>query len=50
MDYYDNIEPIFEDLFCSLAKKGVNVQWTNDTERYYADMNDLVDKNKIKNE
>ena len=38
MDYYDNDEIVFEDLFYELAKKQIKVTWTDTTENYYKQM------------
>jgi hypothetical protein len=38
MDYYDNDQIVFEDLFYELAQKGLKVEWTNTTEPYYKEM------------
>jgi hypothetical protein len=37
-DYYDNPRPHFDDLYFDLAKKGINVEWTNETDPYYRDL------------
>ncbi|MFY0630154.1 MAG: hypothetical protein JXR05_07210 [Flavobacteriaceae bacterium] len=37
-DQYNNPRPHFDDLYFDLAKRGINVEWTNDTDLYYRDL------------
>lgn len=37
-DYYDNPRPHFDDLYFDLARRGINVEWTNDSDPYYQDL------------
>ena len=48
MNFYDNEEPYFEDLFHCLADKQINVSWTNTTDKYYSQMTKKVELNKLK--
>ena len=41
MEYYENEkEPVFEDIFQLLSLKGLDVCWTNNTDKYYQSMNE----------
>ena len=44
MDYYDNDEILFEDLFYELGKKGIKVAWTDITEIYYKQMTENIEQ------
>lgn len=37
-DYYDNPRPHFDDLYFDLAKRGIPVEWTNNTHLYYREL------------
>lgn len=44
-DYWDNEGLLIEDLFLELSEKGICVEWTDDTDKYFKHMNEQAKSN-----